>query len=48
VVRVKLDIACIRIFLTQVKVKNRVIMKIHDEQVLKIGCFKKPPSLIVR
>jgi len=40
--------ACIRIFVTQFRVQNHAKTKLHDKQVLKVGCNKKPPYLISR
>ena len=42
------DRAHIRIFFTQIRVQNRINMKLRDKQVLKIVCHKKPVSLVVR
>ena len=42
------DRARIRVLVTQFRVQNQVKMKLDDKQVLKVGCNKKPPSLIVR
>jgi len=35
-----------RFFVTQLRVQNHVEMKLHDKQVLKVGCAGKPSSLI--
>ena len=42
------DMTRIRIFFTQFRVQSQVKTKLHDKQVLNVGCNKKPPSLIVR
>jgi len=39
--------ACMRILVTQFRVQNHVKMKLHNNQVFKVGC-NTPPSLIVR
>jgi len=41
------DMARIILF-TQFRVQNRVKMKLHDKQVFKIVCHKKPLSLVER
>jgi len=42
------DMARIRIFVTQFVVQDRVKTKLHDKQVLKIVCHKKPLFLVVK
>ena len=46
--RVNIGMDRIRIFVTQFTVQNHVKTKLCDKQVLKMGCNKKTPSLIVR